>query len=214
VEDEDGLPVADTSAAVTFPDAASPSLFIQETKILDERRVRLVFSEALPAADATDQAHYQLRPRGQVVAVKRDEETPSAVTVEVQGLVVGPNGQESSLTVTGLESTEGHRLAEEGSTVRLTRPAKDLSNVYVYPNPYREEGGDLTIAGLPREANIRVFTPDGRLVRVLRVEDNRDGGTRWDLRDRRGEKVPSGIYLFRVNAPNEAPVLEKAAVIQ
>jgi hypothetical protein len=216
VDDEDGLPVADTATTVTFPAANRASLFIQETEIVGERRVRLVFNEPLTASDATERAHYQLRPRGQVAAVERDEETPSAVTVEVRGLVVGPNGQESSLTVTGLRSTEGHRLSEEGSTVRLTRPAEDLSNVYVYPNPYRrtEQGGDLTIAGLPRTASIRVYTPDGRLVRVLRVEDNRDGGARWDLRDRRGEKVPSGIYLFRVNAPDHSPVLEKAAVIQ
>jgi len=216
VEDEDGLPVADTSTTVTFPAANRASLFIQETEIVSERRVQLVFNEPLSASDATERAHYQLRPRGQVAAVERDEDTPSAVTVKVRGLVVGPNGQESSLTVTGLRSTEGHRLSEEGSTVRLTRPAEDLSNVYVYPNPYRrtEQEGDLTIAGLPRTASIRVYTPDGRLVRVLRVEDNRNGGARWDLRDRRGEEVPSGIYLFRVNAPDQSPVLEKAAIIQ
>jgi hypothetical protein len=148
--------------------------------------------------------------------VSQDEERSSAVTIEVEGLVLGPNGRESSLTIREMRSRDGERLSEEGSTVRLTRPAEDLSNVYVYPNPYRrsEQEGGVTIAGLPRDADIRVYTPDGRLVRVLRVEDNRNGGTRWDLRDRRGEKIPSGIYLFRVNAPDQSPVLEKAAVIQ
>jgi hypothetical protein len=216
VEDEGGLPVADTSTTVRFPSGDRPSLFIRDTEILGERRVQLVFNQPLSESAATEPSHYQLRPRGQVAAVEQDEEAPSTVTIDVQGLVVGPNGQEASLRVTDLQSTEGHRLAQEGSTVRLTRPAEDLSNVYVYPNPYRrsEQGGELTIAGLPREANIRVYTPDGRLVQVLRVDDNRNGGTRWDLRDRQGEKVPSGIYLFRVNAPDHAPVLEKAAVIQ
>jgi len=216
VEDETGLAVADTSATISFPSQDRARLFIQKAQILDERRVRLVFNEPLPAAKATDRRRYQLRPRGRIAGVEQNENTPSTITVEVQGLVLGPNGQESSLTVTEMQSKEGHRLSEEGSTVRLTRPADDLSNVYVYPNPYRrsEQEGGVTIAGLPREADIRIFSPDGRLVRVLRVEDNRNGGTRWDLRNRRGEKIPSGIYLFRVNAPEQRPVLEKAAVIQ
>jgi hypothetical protein len=216
VEDEDGLAVADTSTTVTFPSADRATLIVEETDILDERRVRLVFSDPLPEAQATDRSHYQLRPRGRIAAVSQDEERSSAVTIEVEGLVLGPNGRESSLTIREMRSRDGERLSEEGSTVRLTRPAEDLSNVYVYPNPYRrsEQEGGVTIAGLPRDADIRVYTPDGRLVRVLRVEDNRNGGTRWDLRDRRGEKIPSGIYLFRVNAPDQSPVLEKAAVIQ
>jgi len=216
VVDDDGLPVADTSTTVSFPSADRPSLFVQESDILGERRVRLSFNRPLSESEATDPSHYDLRPRGQVAAVEQENDAPSTVTIEVQGLVLGPNGQESSLTVTELQSREGHRLAQEGSTVRLTRPAEDLSNVYVYPNPYRrsEQGGELTIAGLPKEARIRVYTPDGRLVQVLRVDENRNGGTRWDLRDRDGDEVPSGIYLFRVNAPDHSPVLEKAAVIQ
>jgi len=46
------------------------------------------------------------------------------------------------------------------------------------------------------------------------VNDNRMGGTAWDLRTRRGERVPSGIYLVRVEAPDASPVLKKAAVIR
>jgi hypothetical protein len=85
----------------------------------------------------------------------------------------------------------------------------------VYPNPYRARSHEqMTVAGLPREATVRIFTPDGRLVRVLSVEDNRTGGTTWDVRDRRGDPVPSGVYLFRINAPDDDPVLEKAAVIR
>jgi hypothetical protein len=51
-------------------------------------------------------------------------------------------------------------------------------------------------------------------VQTLSVEDNRDGGQAWDLRDRSGEKVPAGVYLFRVNAPDHSPILEKAAIIR
>lgn len=216
VSDRNGLPVADTTALLSFPAAPRASLFIEEAEILDERRVRLVFNEPLPPSAATEAARYELRPRGRVASITQADDAPSTVTVRVEGVVIGPNGQEASLNVTEMQSTEGRRLSEEGGTVRLTRPAEDLSNVYVYPNPYRPErtNGGLTIAGLPRQATVRVYTPGGRLVRILSVEENRDGGTEWNLRDRRGRTVPSGVYLFRVNAPNQSPVLEKAAVIR
>ncbi|MFB6248253.1 MAG: S8 family serine peptidase [Salinibacter sp.] len=216
VSDADGLAVADTAALVSFPAAERASLFIQEADILDERRVRLVFNEPLPRAAATDAARYEIRPRGRVADVTQADDAPSTVTVRVEGVVIGPSGRETSLRVTEMQSTRGDRLSKEGSTVRLTRPAEDLSNVYLYPNPYRprRQDGGLTIAGLPGRATVRVYTPGGRLVRVLSVDDNRDGAAEWDLLDRRGRTVPSGVYLFRVNAPNQSPVLEKAAVIR
>jgi hypothetical protein len=213
--DVDGLAVGDTSAALSFPAGDQRSLYIQQAEILAPRRVRLSFNEPLRPALVSDLSRYEVRPRGQVTAARQDADAPSVVTVELSGMVVGANGQESSLTVTDMRSADGHRLSKEGGTVRLTQPADDLANVYVYPNPYRRSRHEsLTVAGLPRTATVRVYTPDGRLVRVLSVEDNRNGGTEWDLRDRRGDQVPSGIYLFRVSAPEQSPVLEKAAVVQ
>ena len=216
VSDVSGLPVADTAAQLRFPPDQSRTLFVEASEILGERRVELVFSEPLPASLASDASRYDLAPRGRVVAAHHDEGAPASVTLEVDGVVIGPNGRETSLTVSEMRSTRGSRLSTEGGTVRLSRPATDLSNVYVYPNPYRKGGqtDHLTIAGLPRQATIRVYAPDGRLVRTLSVDDNRDGGAKWDLRDRGGEHVPAGIYLLRVEAPDQNPVLEKAAVIR
>jgi hypothetical protein len=99
--------------------------------------------------------------------------------------------------------------------VRLDQPASSLDEVYVYPNPHRahQHGDQLTVAGLPTEATVRIVSSQGTLIRVLN-ETNRDGGVEWDLRDRRGRRVPSGIYLIRVEAPGEAPVLKKAAIIR
>lgn len=214
--DTDGLPVGDTSTAVSFPSADDGSLYIEAADILDENHIRLVFSESLVPDAATDQARYDIQPRGSVSDIEQDAEDPRTVTLQVNGLAIGARGKEASLTVTEMTSVNGSQLAKEGNTIRLTQPADDLANVYVYPNPYRarDHNGTVTIAGLPREATIRIYAPEGRLVNVLTVEENRNGGWDWDLRDRRGDRVPSGIYLFRINAPEHAPVVEKAAVIR
>ncbi len=214
--DTSGLGVGQTAATVSFPTAEKKRLFIEEVTILSERQVRLSFSAPLNPEAAQERNRYKLNPRGRVASVELSDDSSKTVTLDIENLVIGASGTESSLTVTEMISDRGNRLSEEGGTVRLTRPADDLSNVYVYPNPHRAQthGKELTIAGLPPEATVRIYAPSGRLVRVLPVQNNRDGGRQWDLRDRRGERVPSGVYLIRVNAPEQSPVLEKAAVIR
>jgi hypothetical protein len=216
VTDTSGLTVGQTTANVSFPAVEKRSLFIEEATILSEQRVRLSFSAPLDPEAAQERTRYKLKPRGRVASAELTGDSSKTVTLSVENLVIGATGTESSLTVKDMVSADGNRLSEEGGTVRLTRPADDLSNVYAYPNPHRARthGQELTIAGLPSEATIRIYSPSGRLVRVLSVQNNRDGGRQWDLRDRRGERVPSGVYLIRVNAPEQAPVLEKAAVVR
>jgi subtilisin family serine protease len=214
--DSEGLAVGQTTAQLSFPAPDQRTLFVEESTLLDQRRLQLTFSEPLDPEAAQERDRYEVQPRGRVAEVQFDADPPRTVTLRVEGLVIGARGKEASLTVTDMVSTNGAMLAEEGRTVRLTKPADDLSNVYVYPNPYRVEkhGEGVTIGGLPERATVRIYTPAGRLVRVLSVEDNRDGGHDWNLEDRRGDRVPSGVYLFRVNAPDQSPVLEKAAVIR
>jgi flagellar hook assembly protein FlgD len=86
----------------------------------------------------------------------------------------------------------------------------------VFPNPVRASRSEqeLTVGQLPKNATVRIYSPAGRLVKVLSIADRRERKVTWDLRTRRGEKVPSGIYLVRVEAPDASPVTKKAAVVR
>lgn len=214
--DASGLVVGQTEVNVEFPAAEDRTLFVEDLDILAEQRIQLTFSAPLDGQAARETDRYEVEPHGFVESVEAEGATPSSVTVHLDGIVAGATGQEASLTVTSMQSAAGARLVEEGATVRLTQPANGLQDVFVYPNPVRvpRQGSELAVAGLPPNATIRIFSPTGRLVQVLSVQDGRRGGTIWDLRDRRGRLVPSGIYLIRVEAPDTSPVLKKAAVIR
>lgn len=216
VADTSGLAVGQTAVQVTFPTARARSLFIEEVDVEAEQRIRLTFNEPLEGDAARDRDRYSVRPFGVVERVVAEGSTPRSVTIYLDDVVAGASGQETALTVSSMRSARGNRLVEEGSTVQLTKPADDLSNVYVYPNPVRpsQHGEDVTVAGLPRTATVRIYSPEGRLVRRLTVERGRTGGTTWNLRDRQGTRVPSGIYFIRVQVPDASPVLKKAAVIR
>lgn len=216
VKDRSGLSVGQSEVGVRFPARSNRTLFVEDVDILTQQRVRLTFNEPLNGEAAREVRRYDVQPHGVVESVAATGPSPDSVTIHLDGIVVGATGQEVSLRVESMRSARGAQLVSEGSTIRLTRPADDLQNVFVYPNPIRPARHDprLTIAGLPSNATVQIFSPAGRLVDVLSVENSRSGGVRWDLRNRRGRRVPSGIYLVRVEAPDASPVLKKAAVIR
>ena len=213
--DAEGTPVGQTAIATDFPPDVEEGLIVTEWEILGAYSLTLFFSEALDPAFATDVANYRLEPSGRVVGATWTPDRPEAATLEIEGRVVGATGLETSLVVERMRSASGRILAREGSTISLTQAAETLAGVYVFPNPYRDGAHQprVMVAGLPPEAIISIFSVQGEPVKRLEERDG-DGGVAWDLTDNNGEPVPSGIYLVRVEAPDQKAVLRKAAIIR
>jgi hypothetical protein len=76
---------------------------------------------------------------------------------------------------------------------RATEGAEDFGNVYVYPNPVRENyTGDITITGLVANVDVKITDISGNLV----YETKALGGQAiWDGRDFHGNRVHTGVYL-------------------
>ena len=216
VTDASGLAVGDTETSVDLPKEMPSDFIVTDWVIENPRTVRITFSNALNPDHARDAGRYSIRPSpGRIASVSYASDTPNQVVVTVDGILIGATGKNTLLTINDVRDVNGTLLASEGRSLRLSQPASDLSGVYVYPNPYHasRHGADVTVAGLPSETTIRIYSPDGRLVRVLEEKRARDGGRSWDLRDQRGERVPSGMYLIRVEGAGDA-VTKRAAVIQ
>ena len=83
------------------------------------------------------------------------------------------------------------------------------------PNPLNPKT-ELSFT-LSREGRVRVTVYDmqGRLMKTL-LDDNRGVGEQrlsWDGSNARGEKVASGVYFFRIQAP-EGEVIQRVAVVK
>jgi hypothetical protein len=74
-------------------------------------------------------------------------------------------------------------------------PATSLSSVVVYPNPYRAARGDIgvTFINLPAEASVGIYTLRGEEVKALTANDS--GEAFWDVTNRSGAPVASGVYF-------------------
>lgn len=77
-----------------------------------------------------------------------------------------------------------------------TRPAKSLdeNNIHAYPNPVRANyNGKIFITGLTHDCNVKIVDAAGYLIN----EGTSNGGQyNWDGRNKKGEKVPSGVYYI------------------
>lgn len=93
-----------------------------------------------------------------------------------------------------------------------------LNRVLAVPNPYNqlssyERGNERIVkfTHLPVRCTLRIFTLAGELVKTLDKDDDSSQLT-WDLTNRDGRLVASGVYLFHVEAPGVGSHVGKLAV--
>ncbi len=87
--------------------------------------------------------------------------------------------------------------------IGTTTPAFVTSLSHAFPNPMNPTATIRFTIGTPGRVMLRVFDVSGRAVRTL-VDENRDVGEHtaiWDGRNDRGEKVASGVFFYKLEAP-------------
>jgi flagellar hook assembly protein FlgD len=85
-------------------------------------------------------------------------------------------------------------------------------NVYAYPNPVTPDyTGLITIVGLSYNADVKITTSNG----VLVAEGRSNGGSfTWDGKDRKGNRVASGVYMvITATSKGEKGTVCKIAII-
>lgn len=74
-----------------------------------------------------------------------------------------------------------------------TMGSDEFRDVYVYPNPVREDyEGDITVRGLVSDVNVKITDISGNLVYETKAEG---GQATWNGKNFSGQRVSTGIYL-------------------
>ena len=84
--------------------------------------------------------------------------------------------------------------------------------MYVDTNPFSIKNNQdyITFAGITRETSIEIYDLTGKFITEI-SETNGNGGVEWDMKDGNGNKINTGIYIYRAKEKNSsvADVAEK-----
>ncbi len=91
----------------------------------------------------------------------------------------------------------------------------EMDDLFIYPNPFsynRESSERVVIDRLSEQTTVRILTVDGRLVRRL---ETRGGRVEWDVRDFKGDRVSTGVYIIvSVDDQNDQRGVGKLVVVR
>lgn len=107
----------------------------------------------------------------------------------------------------------GGGLCSYTSDITTSNSNMTDDSVYAYPNPVSPEyDGPITIMGLEPGSDVKILSTSGQLVN----EGTAKGGSyQWNGRNRRGERVATGIYMVNVAKQNgDSGVVTKIAVVR
>jgi flagellar hook assembly protein FlgD len=79
-----------------------------------------------------------------------------------------------------------------------------LAGVLNYPNPMKDMTNFCyTLSAAADEVIVEIFSLAGRAIRTIRSTATRAGynfDTTWDGRDNDGDRVASGVYIYKIRA--------------
>lgn len=202
-----GSPVDTVTFPVIVNVSDSASFYIATLKLINPSTLRVDFNINVDSVSSYNISNYSIEPFNlKVISAERDKNDKKILYLNVNSNNnIGPSGKTYFIRLNNIYSESGLKISNgSGSVFSLAFVKEDLSNVVVYPNPYNKSKSVkhlVTFANLTKTAKVYVFSLSGESVIELSETDS-DGGIEWNLRDSRGNEIPSGIYIYKVEGKN------------
>ncbi len=226
INDYYGSPIyTDTLLFNVDPAIVKEEFYISSHEIINPFEIKISYNLDVDESSAKNFNNYEFNPFNNISKIEVDPTDKKTIYVYLDKTKpIGAIGREYRLHILNLiSSSETGSLqinSGAGSYIVLTDFADNLSEIYVYPNPFKINGDEkkITFANLPKKAKIVIFKLTGEKVNELE-ENNGDGGTEFNLKDLHGNEISSGVYIYRIvrldNSNNEVEQkLGKFAVVK
>jgi subtilisin family serine protease len=203
------------SATFSYQPDESKYAYFSAWEIADPSTALIHFNLPMQT-DVLATSLWTVQPFGRVAEVEFAPNDPSTLRVHLEECVLGALGYPVSITLHGGTAADGSPMREkEGNTATFSEYKTDLSQVYVYPNPYRENDllQGIRFANLTRQATVTVIGVSGEKVVVLEETDG-DGGLDWNLVDVWGKRIRPGVYLYQVESEGIASFVGKFSILE
>ncbi|MBS1516322.1 MAG: S8 family serine peptidase [Bacteroidetes bacterium] len=200
-------PVDTSSVTFNVSQFDSVKFYIRNLTLIDKNKLKVEFNLPLDSASAFNKSSYSIAPFDIGISGISFDANRSTINLTLENKApLGATGKTYILTAKNIYSSGGIKIVEgAGGSFGLIFNKEDLSEVYVYPNPWASNLGQdfVTFANLTVSANIKIYDLNGNFVSEVNETDG-NGGAEWDLRDKAGNKISSGIYIFRASGKNSS----------
>ncbi|MCP4723424.1 MAG: T9SS type A sorting domain-containing protein [bacterium] len=213
VADMQGTPVEPSKNSSDFTiHELEATLVIRNASRSGENKIDIEFNIEVDSVTAGNPDNYLVEPDLTVTDAELLNSRTVRLTLDGNSSVAAL-GKVYTISAAQIYSRSGQQLAF-GLEYSLFITNDDLSGVFTYPNPVKARNDEtgLTFANLPPVARITVFDMSGRHLKDLE-ENNGDGGLYWDLKDKNGNRLSSGVYFYIVES-NDSKVRKKFVVIR
>lgn len=158
----------------------------------------LKFSGVFNESELLNFDNYSLLPRGEIIRINLS----AFNTVEVKTEPLIALGYDYHLKIKNITDINGLPI-EDTSFLIPQAPVSGLENISLYPQPLiLNQNKELVIAGLPEKCEIEIFAADSRFINRLSSGINHQKMI-WDLKNRWGDFVGSGVYLLVIKSEKE-----------
>ncbi len=201
-------PIDSNSAAFVVNEIDSAKFFISKLELTGNRKLRVTFNLNVDVVSAGNAENYKFEPFDiGVQSVEFNNNNGSIVYLNLNDNgTIGATGKNYLLRASNIYSQNGIKIVDgAGSSFGLIFNKESLDEMYVYPNPYSISSNQdyVTLANITREASIDIYNLSGQFLINIK-ETNGNGGVEWNLKDKNGNKVPTGIYIFRATGKNSS----------
>ena len=107
--------------------------------------------------------------------------------------------------------TQTYRM-DATTTVTLKGVRDNLTNVIAYPNPCKDHN-KITFKNLTDQYKIRIYNIAGELIYEKELT-NTNGNAEWNLKNRSGKDVASGVYIYLITNNQNQKATGKIGVIR
>jgi subtilisin family serine protease len=210
-----GSPIAnDTVSFIVQEEKGSDDFYIASYELIDPFSLQINLNLAADPVSAMNIGNYKFNPENFISHISIDENNPAVLYLFLEKKrPIGSVGIEYKLKLENIFSSNatGYKKINSGagSLIVIRSFAENLADVYVYPSPVKLNSNGtnkITFANLPQRATISIWNLNGERIIDLEARSG-TGGLEYDLRDKSGQLLNSGIYIFRIvrldNSNNE-----------
>jgi len=200
ITDYYGSPIDDfTVDFFVTPYLTDETFYITDYKIENSKEISINFNLDLDKSSFLITNNYRINPFNSIETVSflgtKSINVKFKYPIKSTGITytIKLENMKSSIETGNIELLTG-----AGSYIVLSTNANNLSDMYVFPNPFSlsESDGTVYFANLPAKTDIIIFDIRGDRIAEISERDG-NGGVSWNLTNLKGEKVSSGIYIYR-----------------